>query len=329
MKRSGLTISMIFEAFGGNYGESTGNFTVLKKISRGTGDIYSYFSRQALCYNIKEQAGWNNTPTIEVGSGSKKVVQFTPSASIKDYPEIDLFGYLKTKEKAAKNKNNQIDTETQDNEETEEESKIKKRSAVVRVSHAVALESYNGNYDYQTNMGLAKRENDFPNSIALSEIQRAYYAYSVSIDLDLVGVEKDFSGEKIELEIETKQKIERVQHLLDTVQYLYRDIKGRRENLAPIFVIGGIYKRKNPFFDGRLKVDKGALNIDIIKNILRSEDDIKKNTSIGYLDGFFTNSEKLKNDKELKDELQIEIKSIADFFAELKQKVEAYYHAGN
>jgi CRISPR-associated protein Cst2 len=327
MKRSGLTISMIFEAFGGNYGESTGNFTALKKVSRGTGDIYSYFSRQALCYNIKEQAGWNITPTTEAGGGNKKVVQFVPSASIKDYPEIDLFGYLKTKDKAAKNKNNQTDIETQNDEETDD-NKTKKRSAVVRVSHALALESFNGNYDYQTNMGLAKRENDFPNSIALSEVQRAYYAYSVSIDLDLVGVEKDSRG-KIELEIEPNQKIDRVQKLLTTVQYLYRDIKGRRENLAPIFIIGGIYERKNPFFDGRLKVDKGAMNIDIIKNVLKSDEDIKKNTSIGCLDGFFTNYEKLKNDKELKDELQIEIKSIADFFAELNQKVGAYYHAGN
>ena len=31
------------------------------------------------------------------------------------------------------------------------------------------------------------------------------------------------------------------------MQYLYRDIKGRRENLSPLFVIGGRYSRKIRF----------------------------------------------------------------------------------
>ena len=46
-----------------------------------------------------------------------------------------------------------------------------------------------------------------------------------------------------------EEKAERVKILLDTMQYLYRDIKGRRENLSPLFVIGGRYSRKNPFFE--------------------------------------------------------------------------------
>lgn len=93
MKNKGLTASFIFEAFGANYGENYGNITVLKKFSRGNGDMYSYISRQALRYNVVQQCEWDNTPV----TGDNTVVQFAPSATIQEYPEIDLFGYMKTK----------------------------------------------------------------------------------------------------------------------------------------------------------------------------------------------------------------------------------------
>ena len=50
-----------------------------------------------------DQLGWDNTPTEANGSGSKKVIQFQPSATIDKYPEIDLFGYMKTEKDPAKN----------------------------------------------------------------------------------------------------------------------------------------------------------------------------------------------------------------------------------
>lgn len=89
MNKKGLTLSMIFEADSANYGEGVGNVTALKKISRGTGDMYSYISRQALRYNIVQQMGIDHTPLDVDGT----VIQFHPDATIKDSPEIDLFGY--------------------------------------------------------------------------------------------------------------------------------------------------------------------------------------------------------------------------------------------
>ncbi len=59
--------------------------------------------------------------------------------------------------------------------------------------------------------------------------------------------------------------------LLDAVHYLYRDIKGRRENLSPIFVIGGRYERKNPFFENRIRVDENRLNTAPLKEIMEKE----------------------------------------------------------
>src|SRR5690554_7989727 len=97
MAKSGLTISLIFEAESANYSEGFGNITVLKKLSRGDGNAYSYISRQALRYNMINQLGWDDAESIyKDGKGKNAVVQFAPNATIDKYPEIDLFGYMKT-----------------------------------------------------------------------------------------------------------------------------------------------------------------------------------------------------------------------------------------
>jgi CRISPR-associated protein Cst2 len=91
MKREGLTFTVIFLAESANYGEGIGNISSLKKMTRGDYEEYSYISRQALRYNMVQQASWDTTPV----DGKSGVVQFAPSATIADYPEIDLFGYMK------------------------------------------------------------------------------------------------------------------------------------------------------------------------------------------------------------------------------------------
>ena len=214
MKREGLTFTVIFLAESANYGEGIGNISSLKKMSRGNCQEYSYISRQALRYNIVQQANWDTTPV----DGKSGVVQFAPSATIEEYPEIDLFGYMKTTAKG-----------------DDQNGGASTRSAVARLSNAVALEPFQGNLEFLTNMGLAVRGN-LQNGIAQSEIQRSYYSYTMSIDLDRVGVDG-------EINIAEEEKAERVKVLLDSVQYLYRDIKGRRENLSPLFIIGGRYSR--------------------------------------------------------------------------------------
>lgn len=178
MKNKGLTMTMVFEAESANYGEGYNNITTLKKLTRGDGNTYSYISRQALRYNIVEQMKCNNTPVEPMGKGDKKVIQFSPDANIDNYPEIDLFGYMKTKEKEG----------------------AVTRNAVVRLSNAISLEEFEADTDFLTNMGMAKRINE-NNSIAQSEIHKSYYSYTVAIDLDQVGVD----GE-IEIPEEEKRK---------------------------------------------------------------------------------------------------------------------------
>mgnify|MGYP004474568529 FL=1 len=300
MENKGLTLSIIFEAESSNYGESFGNISSLKKMSRGDGYSYSYISRQAMRYNIIEQLKWSNTPV----SDADVVAQYEKDTSIKDYPEIDLFGYMKTGDNSINKKSNI-------------------RAATVRLSNAIALENYNSDLDFLTNMALAKR-NNLDNAIAQSEIHKSYYAYTITIDLDRVGIDeviteylKGKEPKKEIIKIEKSERAKRVNDLLKILKTLYRDIRGRRENLTPIFIIGGVYNIKNPFFENRLKVEKNKLIIETIKDTLKMDEEISKNTICGLVDSIFSNTEEIKK--------ELNPKSVAEVIEELCKKVDKYY----
>lgn len=300
MENKGLTLSIIFEAESANYGEGFGNISSLKKMSRGNGYSYSYISRQAMRYNIIEQLKWSNTPV----SDADVVAQYEKDTSIKDYPEIDLFGYMKTGDNSINKKSNI-------------------RAATVRLSNAIALENYNSDLDFLTNMALAKR-NNLDNAIAQSEIHKSYYAYTITIDLDRVGIDeviteyvKGKEPEKEIIEIDKSERAKRVNDLLKILKTLYRDIRGRRENLTPIFIIGGVYNIKNPFFENRLRVNKNCLDIKTILNTINIDKEVKNNTISGYIGNIFNNS------KEIEEELKT--KSIPEVFDYLSKEVNKYY----
>ncbi|MGG2107008.1 type I-B CRISPR-associated protein Cas7/Cst2/DevR [Lysinibacillus pakistanensis] len=291
MIKKGLTLSIIFEAESANYGEGVGNVTSLKKISRGDHEMYTYLSRQALRYNIVDQMEVNNTPL----GVDRSVIQFHPEATIADYAEIDLFGYMKTVKPT------------------------KTRAAVVRLSNAVALESYNTDLEFLTNKGLFDRYKEATNddnlkggNIAQSEIHKSFYAYTVTIDLDKVGIDANDN-----IEIPLAERAERVTALLQSLKFLYRDIKGRRENLSPIFAIGGVYDYKNPFFENRLKLKENKLAVATIEGVLALDEHVQKETSVGLVKGL------LANDEEIEQILQA--KSMAEFFKELEAAVINYY----
>lgn len=265
MNRNGLTLTIIFQAESANFGEGVGNVTVLKKYSRGDRSQYTYISRQALRYNIIEQLGYNNTPV----SNESGVVQFAADATIDKYPEVDLFGYMKTVSK-----------------KDGSDGKSFTRSAVVRLSNAVSLEPFQSDLDFLTNMGLAKRQDGLDNAIAQSEIHKSLYAYTLTIDLDRVGEDGDIS-------LDTEEKQKRVEKLLNTIKFLYRDIKGRRENLSPLFVIGGVFERKNPFFANVISVKNGNLNIEAIQSILDMMTEEKEYVKVGLVKGIFANENEI------------------------------------
>lgn len=291
----GLTATIVFQASSANYGESLGNVASLKKLTRGDGQQYTYISRQAIRYDIVQQLGEKEANLEAEGSGDKKVIQFAKDASIKDFPEIDFFGYMKTE----KGNNSSI------------------RSAKVRLSNAISQEPYEGDTDFLTNMSLAQRirkatgDNKIRNSIAQSEIQQSYYVYTLTVDLDQIGVD-DNDGTNLD----ASEKNRRVAKLLDTIQYLYRDIRGRREDLKPLFAIGGVYDIKNPIFENAVKVRNSNIDIESIQSIL-DDPRVKGNTSVGFVDGAFNNSQEIKD--------KLDAVTVAKFMTDLKKKVADYY----
>lgn len=296
MDKKGLTFTAIFLAESANYGEGIGNVATLKKISRNRGEQYTYISRQAIRYNIVEQLGENKANVKAEGSGDKKVVQFSAETTIKDYPELDFFGYMKT----VKGDNS------------------KNRSAIVRLSNAVSLETFKGDLEFLTNKGLVDRidrnEKVFPN-IAQAEIHKSYYKYTITIDLDKIGID-----ELDEIEIENEEKARRVNKLLDTISLLYRDIRGRREDLKPLFIIGGVYDIKNPFFENVVDVRNNKILVEKLTSGIY--DFIENDTTVGIV------KEQFENDTEIETELakrNIKVLNVPEFFKQLKNKIDEYY----
>lgn len=301
MNKKGLSITMIFKAQSLNYGEGIGNISELKKLSRGDGSIYTFASRQALRYDIARLGNKLYNWNLEVVDKSKGTVQFKENLSIEDSEEMDLFGYMKTSKK------------------TDEElggSNI--RSAVVRLSNAISLENYKADMDFLNNKGLADRIGEFPN-LANIEQHFSYYTYTVTIDLEKIGIDG-------QVEISNEEKASRVIQLLEIIKILNREIRGREENLSPLFIIGGMYSINSPFFLGRVNITekngKFAINTKLIEDTMSlkiGEQEIKEDTNLGIVNGEF------ENEEEIKELFTGKVQNVQNFFESLENQVKEYY----
>ncbi len=298
MNKNGLSITMIFKAQSLNYGEGIGNISELKKLTRGDGSVYTFASRQALRYDIarigNKLFGWN----LEVVDKSKGTVQFKDELTIEDSEEMDLFGYMKTAKK--------------------EEGNSSIRSAAVRLSNAISLEDYKSDMDFLNNKGLADRINEFPN-LANIEQHLSFYTYTITIDLAKVGVDDN-------VEIDKEIRAKRVKELLEIIKVLNRDIRGREENLSPLFVIGGIYDLNSPFFLGRIELEgrnkEFSLNTNMLKDTINLKiggNSIYDDTKVGIIKDTF------KNEKEIEEIFEGKVSNVQDFFENLEKQVEEYY----
>lgn len=273
MDRKALTLTVVVKAFPLNYDEGYGNVAVAKKVHRGTGETYLFASRQSLRYSIAEwcfeNAGWQRAQMALAGEGGKQVVQYDPKELEKTYfEEADLFGYMIT---------------TGGNTT---------RTAVARLTHLVSLEPYYGDQELLNNKSFADRMGKDPN-LANIETGYSYYKYSLAVDLDRVGKDEEFG-----VSLPHDEKIKRVNDILEAIKFLYRDIKGRREDLHPLFVIGGIYPVKALFFHNAVNLywrgSKAYINRDSIEQVLEASikgesKKVKDYTKIGIQKGEFGN----------------------------------------
>jgi CRISPR-associated protein Cst2 len=168
---------------------------------------------------------------------------------------------------------------------------------------------------------IKPEESDRQQAIPQSEQHTTHYYYTIAVDLDRIGIweTENGTGEVIPAE----EKAKRVKDLLDIIRTLSRQIRGRYENLSPVFVIGGIYKVKNPFFMGCIgatETEDRKLLLDInrlldCKGIIPEKE--RDNTLCGLLSGFFANEQEIRE--------KLNCKSVGEVFEELKNKVEEIY----
>lgn len=290
MKNKALTLTIVFEAESLNYGEGIGNVTQLKKLTRHNSKSYPYLSRQAIRYNIANQMGIDNSRLTV----TKDVIQYDSTETIETSVEQDLFGYMIT------------------------DGDPRKRTSCVRLSNAVALESYNSDTDFLTNLSFLERYNNTVEkkktggNIAQSEIHKSYYVYNLLVELDRVGID-----ENTNTFLSQEEKAKRVNNLLDTILLLSRDIKGRNESLIPKFVVGGFYTKKNTFFSNTLKCYKNNLMTNTLKSVLELNDELSQNTKVAMMDGVFANESKIKE--------EMDVITVREMFDYLKKEVDKYY----
>ncbi|MFA1821704.1 type I-B CRISPR-associated protein Cas7/Cst2/DevR [Virgibacillus oceani] len=295
MNNKAITFTVVFKANSLNYGEGTANISELKKFHRGNGGVYTFASRQSLRYDIVRLGNqffdWN----LDVVDKNQGVVQFKQDSTIEDSVEMDLFGYMKTKAKTG----------------------ASKRSAVVRMSHAISLEPYKSDLEFLNNMGLATRIKEDAN-LATIEQHISYYTYTVTIDLSRIGVDDG-------IELDAAERINRVKQFLEVSKLLNREIRGRQENLAPLFVVGGAYPIPNPFFQGRVGLTKqnpNRIDVEPLLDTVQSKvfnTPLREFTQIGYVRGIFSNEETFSD--------ITKAGSVDDFYDFLHQKTENYFGA--
>ncbi len=299
--KNGLTITIVFKAESLNYGEGIGNISELKKLSRGNGKVYTFASRQAIRYDIarlgNKMFNWN----LETVDKLQGTIQFKEGLTIEDSEEMDLFGYMKTSKK-----------------KDDKDGGSTTRSAAVRLSNAISLEDYKSDMDFLNNKGLADRINEFPN-LANIEQHLSYYTYTVTIDLSRIGKDQN-------VELSNTEKQKRVVELLEIIKVLNRDIRGRQENLSPLFIIGGIYNLNTPYFLGRIKLenkdDGFSINTNVLKDTMKlkiGENIIENDTRIGIVKDIF------KNEQELESIFPEKIYDVQTFFEKLEEEVKEYY----
>jgi CRISPR-associated protein Cst2 len=321
-----LTLTIITQkATSLNYGENIGNVSILKKLSLGDNSQVTYVSDKALKYEIrrkgKEEKGWRllDEEVKELVKGSlknKKLdVDDFGKVLLQTYEEFDLFGGLLTNLKGVESK--KVELSYGDSV---------KRTAPVKLTYAFSISKFQGDMDFMNNIDAYNRyikhiEQKEAQVITQSEQHTAHYHYTLAVDLDRIGVwEPEIGTEEV---ISAEERAKRVKDLLDIIRTLSRQIRGRYENLSPIFVIGGIYKIKNPFFMGSIfakETEDGKLLLDVArildcKGIIPEEE--RKNTICGLLSGYFANEDEIRE--------KLNCKSVGEVFEELKKKVGEIY----
>ena len=278
-----------------NYSEGLGNIGSVQKVYRN-GKTYAIRSRESMKNAIMVQSGLYDDLRVEVcKSVNQKCVDKNINAATNRALEG---GYMNTSGNT----------------------KIRKSSFYL--TDAISFIPFVNETRFHNNLFLAQtyaKEKGFSlqdkaGEAGLMPYQYEYdkslKRYSLTIDLDKVGVDEGFS-----VSADKKEKIYRVLAILKAIKNLSLVVRGNLDNAEPIFIVGGIGDKKTHYFENIINVEDDRLKIS---------SDLKEKLASGYKAALLEGNNFL-NEDEIKTELNTV--SIEKFFKDLEDEVEKYYES--
>ena len=290
MKNTALTLTVIANMTS-NYSETLGNISSVQKVYRG-GKEYATRSRESLKNAICVQAGlYDDLQTSVDGAVQKLVTEDVNAATCKALEG----GYMSTKDVTYI------------------------RNSSFYLTDAVSAEPFisdarfHNNLYLATNFANAKDLNIQKNPLECGlkpyqyEYDKSIKIYSITVDLEKVGVDQNFDAET-----SNEEKCSRVLSIIDAVENLSLVVKGNLDNAEPIFIAGGLSPRKTHMFENAVRV--------VGKNLV--VEPIKEKLDMGFSCGLMRNGQ-LGNEDEIVRELNPT--TVPKFFNQLREDVQAYF----
>ena len=276
-----------------NYGEGLGNISSVQKLFKN-GKVYAMRSRESLKNAIMTQSGMYDDLETSIDSAAQKEVSEELNATNCRALEG---GYMKTS------------------------GTTYKRNSSFHLTDAVACNEFVNEPRFHNNLYLAENFAS-KNNLNLQdkskecglmpyqyEYDRSYKIYSLTIDLEQVGKDKNFDTS----EASNQEKADRVISILNTVEELRLLVKGSLDNSEPLFIVGGLGNRKTHYFENVVSVEGNTLAIT---------KDLKNKIGKGYYCGLLEGGN-FNNERKIKKELNP--LSIGEFFDKLRENVKGYY----
>lgn len=294
-----LTITVIANMTS-NYSEGLGNVSSIQKVYRNQ-KSYGIRSRESLKNAIMVQSGLYDDLKTSIDKAVQKLVDKDLTAATCRALES---GYMNTNVKTEKGKVTLV------------------RKSSFYLTDAISVAPFTNDSRFHNNLYLAT---NYAKQEALNvqqdaekvglmpyqyEYDKSFKIYSLTIDLDRVGFDENYNDNAPK-----EEKIYRVNALLDAVKNLSLIVKGNLDNAEPLFVIGGLSKRKTHYFENVVHMKNQALILS---------DDLKAKLAEGFSCGLLRGGD-FSNEEEIT--VTLGAKSVATFFEDLKKDVTNYYSA--
>lgn len=292
MDRKTITLTVVANMTS-NYSENLGNIGSVQKVYR-RGHVYAIRSRESLKNAIMVQSGMYDDLVTTVDGATQK--QATPERNASNNRALEG-GYMTT------GKDTYI------------------RNSSFYLTDAVACEPFVNETRFHNNLYLA---GNFARANGLNlqkdagraglipyqyEYDKSLRVYSITIDLDMIGRDPNFTEE----EATGEEKAARVNSLISAVENLSLIVRGNLDNAEPVFVVGGFSDRKTHYFENVVKVLEGKLVL--------SEDLVQK-LQQGYSSALLR-GHNFDNEEEIVEKLHPT--GVAAFFDTLRSQVKEYY----